>query len=174
MAKQTADGHNASDAWEQIDGTVNNVIGKRVFYNDPVQGKCLAFVTGVTGKRSPVVRDGNENIVSGGQNIDILTVFPNRGGAPFSVEAPLSGDRKAGTYALANDGDLTDAPNSATPRPEPEVVETVPDTATGNTAPFVAPTPVPPVHARIEGDEDGDGDVDKNDKRLRKQREGRG
>jgi hypothetical protein len=110
MANQSKATEDSSRVWAQIDGTNANVIGKRVFYNHPQLGKCYAVVTGVTGEH----------------NKDNLTVFKNDGSGFDFVTAGLSDDRSPGTYALANDGDLTDNPN--TPRPEqPPVFEQVVD-----------------------------------------------
>jgi hypothetical protein len=127
MSKNPTVSEDSSKAWGQIDGTTANVIGKRVFFSHETLGKCLAFVVGVTGKRSPEVRDANLNVVKGGQNLDIVLVFPNDGSAPYTVQAPLSDDRGfVGTYALCNDGDLTDAPNTPRHTEQPaEVVEEV-------------------------------------------------
>lgn len=173
--KQAAAGHNSTDVWEQIDSTNINVLGKRVFFHDRELGKCLAFVTGTTGRRTPEVRDVNENVISGGQRIDILTVFSNRSGISFGTQAILSDDRRPDTYALANDGDLTDATADA-PLHETltEVVEASPDTGStgGNASVAIAPAgttaPLDPA------DTDGDGVVSNKERKTALGRKGRG
>lgn len=107
MGKNQSGGkRRASDVWDELDSTViAGTPGGRRFYNHETLGRCYAVVVGFVGK-SPVVRDENENIVSGGQIIERVRVYPNDGSSPFTVEAALSGDRTIGTTALANDGDL--------------------------------------------------------------------
>jgi hypothetical protein len=130
MAGQSNATEDSSKAWGQIDGTTANVIGKRVFFSHPQLGKCLAFVVGVTGQRSPEVRNADLNVVSGGQNLDIVLVFPNDGSAPYTVQAALSDDRGfKGTYALANDGDVSDNPNTPRHTEQPAVEQPVEEPA---------------------------------------------
>lgn len=140
MANQNAtpDLH-AQRAWDILDGTKVAAIGGRRFYNHEKLGKCYAQVIGVTGKRTPEVRDSNLNVISGGQIIELVRVDLNDGSGQIVVEAVLSDDRKVGCTSLANDGDTTDAANTATPRPPAEVVEEVaPEQPSA--APFQAPT----------------------------------
>jgi hypothetical protein len=154
MAKGTVDQDKSTEVWSEIDSTNINVAGRRCFYNDPDGGKKTALVTGVTGRR-----DGQ------GRRLDVLTVFPKVAADSIKViEAPLSDDRTAGTYALANDGDLVEPqevkPHTEQPPVEVEVPsDSNPGTPSGN---------APSAHGVVLGDLDGDGDVDRDDKRLRK------
>jgi hypothetical protein len=95
MAKGNQNKRQASDVWNEIDSTVINVIGAKVFYNDPSLGKCFARVVGTIPER-------NEP----GQIQNWLRVYPNDGSEPFNVKAALSSDRAPSTFALATDGDL--------------------------------------------------------------------
>lgn len=126
MAKRTVDLDKSAETWAEIDSTTANVIGKRVFYSDPKLGKRYAHVVGVTGRR-------NEK----GQLLDVLVIFPNAlGGSIDLKEVALSDDRMPGTYALANDGDLTDNPNTPPHTEQPPVEAEVPAEAPTTTAPL--------------------------------------
>lgn len=123
MAKQNSEPDlHAQRAWDILDGTKVAAIGGRRFYNHERLGKCYAQVIGVTGKRSPEVRDDNLNVISGGQIVELVRVDLNDGSGQIVVEAVLSDDRKVGCTSLANDGDTSDAPNTK-PHTEQPLVE---------------------------------------------------
>lgn len=102
--KQTS-GTPATEVWAQIDSTVINVAGKRVFYqltdseggsDAPGGRKSIALVrNGLTGERDIL-----------GRQINLIEVFPCVDRASFKTKAPLSSGREPGTFDLAKDGDL--------------------------------------------------------------------
>ncbi len=104
------------DIWLQIDGTVRSLIGQRVYYNDGVHGKCLAFVT-----KAGYARDE-------GGILNDLIVFPP-GGSPYPVrDVHLSSDRRTGTFDIAHPGDLTDSGKIEQPSAPEVVVDETPVT----------------------------------------------
>lgn len=88
--------------WTEIDNTVVDVIGKRVFYQltdveldsfKQTRRKCVALVVGADGSRN-----------ADGQIVNTLRCWSANGDA-FTVKAPLSSDRRPGSFDLAKDGD---------------------------------------------------------------------
>jgi hypothetical protein len=133
MAKQQPD-PKTTNAWDVLDSTNTANIGGRRFYNHPTLGKCFGRVIGIPGERMPEERDANLNVVGGGQLVELLRIDRNDGSGQEIVRSYLSDDRKAGSCSLANDGDLTDAPNMAYLKPDTpaEVTEAVDAGQSGN------------------------------------------
>jgi hypothetical protein len=123
-----------TNAWDVLDSTNTANIGGQRFYNHPTLGKCFGRVIGIPGERMPEERDANLNVIGGGQLVELVRIDRNDGSGQEIVRTYLSDDRKAGSCSLANDGDLTDAPNMAKLKPESqqEVTEAVDDVQTGN------------------------------------------
>jgi hypothetical protein len=109
------------NVWQTLDTTNIANIGGQRFYHHPRLGKCYARVIGIPGKRTDVVRDANENVIGGGQIVELVRIYPNDGGDPYNAEVVLSDDRKVNTVSLANDGDQTDAPNTAQQRTQEHI-----------------------------------------------------
>lgn len=124
----------STNAWDVLDSTNTANIGGKRFYNHPTLGKCFGRVIGIPGERMPEERDANLNVIGGGQLVELVRIDRNDGSGQEVVRTYLSDDRKPGTCSLANDGDLTDAPNLAKLKPQaaPEVTEAVDDVQTGN------------------------------------------
>jgi hypothetical protein len=124
----------STNAWDVLDSTNTANIGGQRFYNHPTLGKCFGRVIGIPGERMPEERDANLNVIGGGQLVELVRIDRNDGSGQEVVRTYLSDDRKPGTCSLANDGDLTDAPNLAKLKPQaaPEVTEAVDDVQTGN------------------------------------------
>lgn len=116
-----------TNAWDVLDSTNTANIGGRRFYNHPTLGKCFGRVIGIPGERMPEERDENLNLIGGGQLVELLRIDRNDGSGQEIVRSYLSDDRKPGSCSLANDGDLTDAPNMAHLKPAApqEVTEAV-------------------------------------------------
>jgi hypothetical protein len=123
-----------TNAWDVLDSTNTANIGGQRFYNHPTLGKCFGRVIGIPGERMPEERDANLNVIGGGQLVELVRIDRNDGSGQEIVRTYLSDDRKAGSCSLANDGDLTDAPNMAKLKTESprEVTEVVDDVQTGN------------------------------------------
>jgi hypothetical protein len=158
---------------EALQSTLVNNLQPFVFYNDPTLGKCLARVSGFPGERSPVVRDANENIGSGGQILFQLSVDHNNMGQDFKVKAPYSGDGTPGTFRLATDGDLSDHVNLSKLKVNVDVP--VEEVTTADTAPLteqpketvtIAPGDVGKLEDVFDpADKNKDGHVSKSEKK---------
>lgn len=144
------------DIWFEIDSSVASHIGQRVYYNDRLHGKCLAFVTKAGFERNEA-----------GQIVNNLIVYPPSG-SPYPVtNVVLSSDRGVNTFDIAQPGDLTDS--GSTPRPEPVAEDVQGETGAlpgerppSNNAP--APTTAP-LEGDTGGDTDGDGKLSNREKK---------
>jgi hypothetical protein len=77
-----------------------STVNEQRFFNHPALGECAAMVIGNPRTKTPVVKDDDGNIVGGGEEQELVRVWPNDGTAPYNTLAVLTDDGKADSTYL--------------------------------------------------------------------------
>lgn len=79
-----------------------STINESRFFNHPELGECAAFVIGNPGTLTPILKDDAGEVIGGGEELELVRVYPNDGTAPFNTLAVLSDDGKADSTYLTS------------------------------------------------------------------------
>jgi hypothetical protein len=78
-----------------------STVNEQRFFNHPALGECAAMVIGNPRTKTPVVKDDETGeVLGGGEEQELVRVWPNDGTAPYNTLAVLTDDGKADSTYL--------------------------------------------------------------------------